>query len=120
MYNVIIVLDSSRNKSYYYSYTAGNGNIQCEELPPYADINKARACWWDGSGWIYDAEKHAEIEAQQAAEKEAAEKEAAEADAVPDNADLAAAVMELADNVSMIMDAVAELAEAVAAVKGGE
>ena len=34
MYNVIIVLDDSRDRSYYYSYVAENGNVTCDELPP--------------------------------------------------------------------------------------
>lgn len=118
-YNVIIVLDESRNKSYYYSYVTENGNIECAELPPYADPNKARACYWDGEKWVFDADKYAEIEAVQAAEKEAADKAAAEAAAVPTNEELAAATMEIADNVSTLMDAVTELAETVAVMKGG-
>ena len=117
MYNVIIVLDDSRGKSYYYSYVAENGNITCEELPPYADINKARACYWDNGKWVYDADKFAEIEGVQAAEKEATEKAAAEAEAVPTNQELADAMMEIADNVSLLMDAAAELGSA---SKGGE
>ncbi len=119
-YNVIIVLDESRNKSYYYSYVAENGNIECTELPPYADPNKARACYWEGEKWVFDADKYAEIMTVQAAEKAAAEKEAAEAEATLTNAELALAVIELAENDSLIMDALAELAGQVAAEKGGE
>lgn len=119
-YNVIIVLDESRNKSYYYSYVTENGNIECTELPPYADPNKARACYWDGKKWVFDADKYTEIMTVLAAEKEAADKAAAEADATPTNAELASAVMELADNDSTIMDALSELANEVAALKGGE
>ncbi len=119
-YQVIIVLDESRNKSYYYAYVAENGNIECEELPPYADINKAHACYWNGKKWVFDPEKYAEIEAIQIAEKEATEKAETEARAVPTSAELAIAVMELGDNVSLLMDAVSELANEVAAMKGGE
>ena len=119
MYNVIIVLDDSRDRSYYYSYVAENGNITCEELPSYADINKARACYWDGEKWVFDAGKYAESEAVQAAEKEAADKAAAEEAAIPTNAELADAMMEIADNVSILMDAVAELAGG-NSMKGGE
>ena len=119
-YNVIIVLDESRNRSYYYSYVTENGNIECTELPPYADPNKARACYWDGEKWMFDADKYAEIEAIQAAEREAAEKEAAEAAATPTNAELALAVMDIGDNLSAVMDAVAEIGATVAAMKGGE
>lgn len=120
MYNVIIVLDDSRNKSYYYSYVAENGNVECDELPPYADTNKARACYWDGKKWEFDEDKYAEIEAVQAAEKEAAEQAKKEAEAVPTNEELAAATMEIADSVSILMDVVSELAETVALMKGGE
>ena len=117
MYNVLIVLDESRNKSYYYSYVAENGNIECAELLPYQDINKAQACYWDGKKWVYDADKYAEIVAIRTAEKEAAEKEEAEAEATPSNADLAAALMEIAENISLIMDAVTELANEISVKK---
>ena len=119
MYRVIIVLDETRNKSYYYSYVNKDGNIECEELPPYQDILKAKACYWDGENWVYDAEKYVEIVAEQEALKAAAEQERLEAEAVPSNAELADAMMEIADNVSILMDAVAGLAEG-AAMKGGE
>lgn len=120
MYNVIIVLDESRKKSYYYSYVSANGNIECEELPPYQDILKAKSCYWDGENWVYDSDKFTELAAEAETEKAAAEKAAAEAAAVPTNEELAAATMEIADNVSTLMDAVTELAETVAAMKGGE
>ena len=42
-YQVIIILDESRNRSYYQGYVESEdttlGNITVEELPPYADIN---------------------------------------------------------------------------------
>lgn len=117
MYNVIIVLDDSRDRSYYHSYVTENGNIVCAELPPYADTNKARACYWDGKKWVFDADKYAEIVAVQTAEKEAAEKAAVEAEAVPTNQELADAMMEIANDVSILMDAVAELG---ITSKGGE
>lgn len=121
-YNVIIVLDESRNRSYYYSYVAENGNIECTELPPYADPNKARACYWDAENttWIYDAEKYAEIVAEQEALEAAAEQERLESEAVPSNAELADAVMELAGNDDLIMDALSELADKIAKMEGGE
>lgn len=122
MYNVIIVLDSTKDKSYYYSYVEHNGNIECEELPPYQDINKARSCYWDADAekWVYDSDKYAEITANQKAEKEAAEQAALESEATPTNAELSMAVMELADNVSVLMDAVTELAGDIAMMRGGE
>lgn len=119
-YNVIIVLDETRDRSYYYSYVPENGNIQCDELPPYQDINKAQSCYWDGEKWIFDEEKYAEIVAAEEAEKEAAEEAEKEAAATPTNTELAQALMELADNVNTLMDAVTELAGEVAALKGGE
>lgn len=121
-YNVIIVLDESRNRSYYYSYVTENGNIECTELPPYADPAKARACYWDAENttWIYDAEKYEEIVAEQEALEAAAEQERLEAEAVPSNAELADAVMELAGNDDLIMDALSELADKIAKMEGGE
>ena len=111
MYHVIVVLDEKRNKSYYYSYADKNGNIECEELPPYQDILKARSCYWDGGKWSYDADKYAEIIAEQAAERAAADQAKKEAEAVPTNEELAEAMMELAHNVGLIMAAKPELSE---------
>lgn len=122
MYNVIIVLDEKRNKKYYHSYVAQNGNIECEDLPPYQDIDMARAHFWDAdvSAWIFDADKHAEITAERAAAEAAADQAQREADAVPSNADLTMALMEIADDVSTIMDALTEIADKVAYERGGE
>lgn len=120
MYQVIIVLDEIKNRSYYYSYVESLGNIQCEELPPYQDINKARSCYWDSERWIFDEEKYSEIVTIQTSAKEAAEQAELEAQATPTNAELSLAVMELADNVSVLMDAVTEIANEVALLKGGE
>ncbi|MDE5823430.1 MAG: hypothetical protein K2H91_01920, partial [Lachnospiraceae bacterium] len=111
----------SRNKSYYPSYFTENGNIKCTELPPYADTNKAQACYWDGKKWVFDADKYAEIKAFQTAEREAAEQAKRAAEAVPTNEELAAATMEIADNVSFLMEATAEIAGKVAVLmEGGE
>ena len=117
MYHVIIISDEKRNRSYYYSYIDKDGNIECEELPPYQDILKAKACYWNNKEWVYDPEKYAELAAEAEAEKAEAEKAAAEADAVPTNQELADAMMEIADNVSILMEAVAELG---ITSKGGE
>lgn len=114
MYHVIIVLDESRNKSYYYSYVDKDGNIECEELPPYQDILKAKACYWNGEKWVYDQDKYVELIAEVEAEKAAAEKAEAEVAAVPTNEELAEAVMEIGDNLSTVMEALAELGEKVA------
>lgn len=119
-YNVIIVLDETRDRSYYYSYVPENGNIECDELPPYQDLNKAQSCYWDGEKWIFDEEKYAEIVTAEEAEKEAAEEAEKEAAATPTNAEIAQALMELGEDVSAMMDAITELAEQVASLKGGE
>ncbi|MCI5610173.1 MAG: hypothetical protein MR392_02205 [Roseburia sp.] len=125
-YQVIILLDESRNKSYYHNYTISadeaQGNIACDELPPFADVNKARSCYWDfeAERWVYDADKEAEIQEQIAEAKAADEKAKAEAEATPTNMDLADAVMELGNNVSDMMDALTELAQTVSDLKGGE
>lgn len=122
MYDVIIILDENRGRSYYHSYTEDgdeSGNIRCAELPPYQDINKARSCWWNEGKWSFDRQKHAEIVAEQAAEKDAEEQARREAEAAPDSNDLMLGLMELADNLSAVMDAVSELASEVAAMKGG-
>lgn len=116
-YNVIVVLDESRDRSYYYSYVTENGNIECAELPPYADPNKARACYWDGENWVFDADKYAEIVAEQKTQKAAAEQARLEAEAVPTNAELASAVMDIGDNLSAVVDAIAELGNEVSILK---
>lgn len=132
-YQVIIINDEVRGKDYYESYVESEdatlGNITVEELPPYADINMARACYRDADNkkWIYDADKEAEIQAKITASKEAAEKAQAAAEATPSNADLADCVVELGDGQSSLEDAVAELgelynalAERVSRLEGGE
>ena len=120
MYQVIIILDEARNKSYYHSYVPGDGNIECEELPPYADVNKARACYWDAKAkaWVYDEEKYAEIIAEQEAAKAAQEQAEKEEAAVPSNKELAEAVVELAEGIADIEAGITELAGIV--VGGGE
>lgn len=122
MYQVIIVHDDTRDKNYYYSYVDTKGNIECEDLPPYQDTNKARACYWDteNATWVYDADKYAEIVKIQAAEKSAAEQIRLEAESVPSNAELAEAVLEIASSISEIMDAIAELGTMAFVKEGGE
>lgn len=125
MYHVIIVLDQSRNKSYYYSYVEKDGNIECEELPPYQDILKAQSCYWDAENaeWCFDADKHAELLVAHTAEKAATEQAKKEAEAVPTLKEIGIALMEIAENVNTNMDAIAELAAMVSGMiseKGGE
>ena len=125
-YQVIIILDEKRNKSYYHSYTVSEdvtlGNIQCEELPPYQDINKAHACYWDTKDktWVYDAEKYAEIIAEQEQAKSEAEEAKIIAAATPSNAELAEAILEIASNINDMIDAIAELGVMAFAKEGGE
>ena len=111
MYQVIIVLDEFNSKNYYYSYVAADGNIECEELPPYQDIDKARACWWDAdnAAWVYDNEKYNKIvETKQRQRKEATEA-AAKTAAQPTISEMSDAVLELAESISDIESALAEL-----------
>lgn len=65
MYQVIIVRNENKEKNYYYSYTESEdttlGNISVEDLPPYQDINKARACYWSDGIWVYDPEEYEDI-----------------------------------------------------------
>lgn len=118
-YQVIIILDESRNRSYYQGYVESEdtalGNITVEKLPPYADPNMARACWWDSENrkWVFDEDKEAEIQKKIAVDKEAAEKAQAEAEATPSNTDLANCVVELGELIN-------ELLERVIKLEGGE
>ena len=119
MYHVIIVLDEVREKSYYHSYVESDGNIECEELPPYADPNKAQACYWDvkAKKWIYDADKYVEIVAEQEAAKAAEEQAKKEAEAIASNKELTDAVLELAVGQAKINAKITELSTL---LKGGE
>ena len=122
MYQVIIVLDNTKDKNYYYSYVYDDGNIECEELPPYQDINKARACYWDTKDktWVYDAEKYAEIIAEQEQAKSKAEEAKTIAAATPSNTELAEAILEIASSMSDMIDAISELGVMAFSKEGGE
>ena len=114
-YQVIIINDDVRNKDYYQGYVESEdtalGNITVEELPPYADPNMARACWWDSENrkWIFDEDKEAEIQEKIKSDKEAAEKAQAEAEATPSNSDLAGCVIELGELISDLLERVTKL-----------
>lgn len=121
MYQVILLNNPAGERNYYYSYQiskdATKGNITVNELPPYQDINKARACYWNSEtdSWVFDEEKYQEIleaEAQAKAEQEEAEAVAA---SIPSNLELMEAVMEIAQNQSDLAEAIAELGKLVAA-----
>ena len=98
-YQVLLFLDETRNKSYYHSYFESEdtklGNMECTDLPPYQDIIKARACYWDSekSEWVFDAEKYDEI--LEDAQRDKAEQEEANAisEATPSNLELLEAIM---------------------------
>ena len=114
-YQVIIINDDVRNKDYYQGYVESEdtalGNITVEELPPYADPNMARACWWDSENrkWVFDEDKEAEIQEKIKSDKEAVEKAQAEAEATPSNSDLAGCVIELGELISDLLERVTKL-----------
>lgn len=119
-YNVIIVLDESRERSYYHSYNEVSGNIQCEDLPPYADVLKARACYREDDKWIFDEEKYQELVEEHDAHIAEAKQAAMEASAVPSNTELAIGLMEVCENLDALFEAVSELGLKVAELEGGE
>lgn len=125
MYRVTLFLDESKNKNYYQSYKQSDdttvGNITCEELPPFQDINKARACYWDSDSlkWVFDEEKYSEILAVQAEAKTTAEKEAAVMAATPSNDELAVGLIDLAENIANHDAAIAELGEMISKLMEG-
>lgn len=106
-YQVIIVLDETRERSYFYSYVISEdstkGNIECTELPPYADIDKARACYWKNGAWIFDEEKYTEILAKIEAEKEAIQAEADRIASIPSNEELNLMVLTAMEGLAEVM-----------------
>ena len=117
MYQVIIFLDETRDRSYYHSYTISNdktlGNIECSELPPYQDYNKARSCYWDSESetWIFDEEKYTETLSIIKAEEEARKEAELIAAFTPTVLELAEASIETAQAVSDVAEAIDVLAE---------
>ncbi|MCQ2088002.1 MAG: hypothetical protein MJZ37_08100 [Bacilli bacterium] len=114
MYQVILVNDEVRNKNYFYSYTETDenvGNITVDDLPSYADINKARSCFYENNTWIFDEDKYQEILAVLEEEKEKAEEEKAKSEAALSNEEIAEALMELADLLTVIEERVSALEE---------
>lgn len=109
MYQVIIILDESREKSYYHSYVETEdttfGNIECTDLPPYADINKAQSCYWDAENtqWVFDEEKYQEILTEiENAKKEESEKAALQK-TVMTNEEATLAIIELSELVGGLL-----------------
>lgn len=126
-YQVITAIDEARARNYYQSYYVSDtdkGNIECEELPPYQDINKAQACYWDGSKWIYDSEKYDEIIAKIEAEKKAAQEEADRIALIPTNEELHAMILSAMASMNEITNFVDEivspLTQLASLLKGGD
>lgn len=121
-YQVIILLDEARERSYFYSYVISEdttqGNIECTELPPYADINKARSCYWDTNKtvWVFDEEKYEEICTQIKAEQLAQEEARAIAEATPSCMELSEIAIELAESVAEVMNAMVEMLDYIALI----
>lgn len=86
MYQVIVT--ALNGKQYYYSYVESQGDIECADLPPYADINKANACYWDGEKWVFDESRYKEIIAEIEQAKAEAEAEAERIASIPTNEEL--------------------------------
>lgn len=122
MYQVIV--NSINGKRYYYSYVNTNGNITCDDLPPYQDINKARSCWWDDEKWNFDESRYAEILAEIEQAKADAEAEADRIASIPNNEELNEMLLTLMDatsEIAMYMDSVVEpLTEMAALLVKGE
>lgn len=119
-YQVIINLDRSWDRSYYQTYLEdgpAKGNIECYDLPPYADINKARACYWDSlnEAWIFDEEKYNEFLHEQEQAKNEADRVNAVNAATPSNVELAEGMIEVAEAVAQHDDALVELGEIIVA-----
>ena len=116
MYQVIILYNEENTHSYYQHYYLSDntelGNVTCDELPPYQDINKARACYWDfdNQQWIYDEEMYQKILAENAQREAEEEERRRQQEAQPTIEELSEAVMELANGQSDLEDAITELA----------
>lgn len=129
MYQVIILLNKENQQSYYQSYIRSDdttlGNISTNELPPYQDILKAQACWWDfdTQTWVYDEKMYQKLVADEE-QKEAEEKQRRlELKAQLTNEEIAQALMEIGRNQSDLFDTVSEISKTLDVVTktlGGE
>lgn len=121
MYKVIVTLING--KRYYHSYNESNGNIECADLPPYQDINKARACWWDDEKWNFDESRYAEILAEIEAKKEAEQAEKDRLSSIPSNEELnemlLTSMVAIAEITSFIDTTVEPLTDLAVLLKGG-
>ena len=116
MYQVNV--DSINGKRYYYSYIEADGNITCNDLPPYQDINKARACYWNDEQWVFDESRYAEILAEIEEKKQAAQEEADRVASIPNNEELTFMVIaameglaEVETKINSMVNPLAELAK---------
>lgn len=114
-YQVIVVYNEKNGRSYYSSYVVSDdttlGNIQCTELPPYADLTKAKSCYLDDSAstWVFDEEVYQENLDKIEFEKIAQEEQKNIEEATPTNKELSDMVVELAETISMLSDSISEL-----------
>lgn len=98
MYQVILRHDKGRE--YYHDYFINDemiGTIQCDELPPYQDIIKARSCYYDDGKWVFDDEKYEELSYAQIG--------------TPDNTELSEGLMDLAMVVDELITSVTTIAD---------
>lgn len=113
-YQVIVVQNEENHKNYYHSYVEENGNIECDDLPPFADTLKARSCYWDdGKRWNYDDEQYQKLLKAEEDAKKQAEIEQNEALATPTNAELRDMLFEITEVISEMQDAITDLGESV-------
>lgn len=109
MYQIIVT--SINGKRYYHSYVESDGNIECDDLPPFQDINKARACYWNDEQWLFDGTRYDEILAEIEAKKQAAQEEADRQAAIPNNEQLnemMLCLMTATNEIALYMDSVVE------------
>ncbi len=105
------IVNSLNGKRYYYSYGSANGNIECDDLPPFQDINKARACWWNDEEWVFDEGRYAEILAEIEQAKADAEAEAERLASIPNNEELNSMVLIAMEGLAEVMVTMEEVVE---------
>lgn len=117
MYQVIILYNEQNGRSYYRSYFKTDdialGNISTNVLPPTQDVIEAQSYWWDFEAeiWNYDDEMYQRLTAEDEQKKAEEEQRRREAEAQLTNEEIVAALMELAENQSILFDAISEIAE---------
>ena len=119
MYHVILIYNEENSLSYYQAYTITEGpsigNIVCNELPPYADIDKARSCYWDfdTEEWIYDEIMYQKILQDKERKRKEEDQERLLKESIPTIEEISNAIIELASGQSDLEDAITELASIV-------